>query len=207
MNNKTNGVIGITAIVLSASTIVIMAELRTDGYNHFQKAVSELGSTDAPGQWVFNVFGYILPGLLISLFSINLLKEFKKDNVSYYPFYLLVASGILMCLAGFFPVDMENRQSMSSMLHTVGSLGSGITWMICALTLWWQLKKKEGWKAVAMVTFAIPFAMIVAMLFIPDTSPGLSQRIAFTFYFLYMALLAGKLVTAGTTKKSGILSV
>ena len=43
MNNKTNGLIGVTAVVIGISNIITMAVLRTDGYNHFNKAVSELG--------------------------------------------------------------------------------------------------------------------------------------------------------------------
>ena len=48
MDNKISGLIGITAVTISTLTIIIMAELRTDAYNHFHKAVSELGSLDAP---------------------------------------------------------------------------------------------------------------------------------------------------------------
>ena len=77
MNNKTNGLIGISAVVIGTLAIIIMAELRTDDYDHFHKAVSELGSLDAPNRWVFNILGFILPRILILIFSLNLLKVFS----------------------------------------------------------------------------------------------------------------------------------
>lgn len=186
--------IGIIAVTISISTIIVMAELRIDGYNHFHKAVSELGSIDAPNKWTFNILGYILPGILISIFSLNLLKEFRSHSVKSYPFYLFFLSGLFMSLAGFFPVNMENRQSISSTIHSIGSLGGGVFWLLCAFTLWWQLKKNQSWKNTAISTSLIPFIMILAMSFISENTPGISQRIAFGANYLFILILAGKLL-------------
>lgn len=192
MSNKTNGLIGIAAVVIAVLTIVIMAELRTDGYNHFHKAVSELGSLDAPNKWVFNILGFIIPGILIAIFSFNLLKEFGSYPIKSYPFYLLLFSGLLITLAGLFPANMENRKSITTIIHLIGALGSGICWFLCALTLWWQLKKNNVWKNTSIATFLIPFIMILAMSFVPKDKPGLSQRITFIAYYLFFLILAVK---------------
>lgn len=195
MNNKTSGIIGITAVAISILTIIIMAELRTDGYSHFHKAVSELGSLDAPHKWTFNIFGYVIPGILISIFSWNLLKEFRSHFVKSYPFYLLFLTGLFLALSGAFPADMEKRQSLITIIHLIGAGGSGVFWLFAALTLWWQLKKKDNWKTVSIITFLIPFGMIIAMYFVPKNFPGLSQRIAFAAVYLYIIILAIKLLT------------
>lgn len=194
MSNKTSGLIGIIAVTISILTIIIMATLRTDGYNHFQKAVSELGSLDAPNKWTFNIFGYIIPGILISNFSLNLLKKFRSNFLKSYPFYLLFLSGSFMVLAGTFPANMENKQSLITIIHLIGAGGSGVFWLLCALTLWWQLKKNYNWKTVSIITFLIPFGMIIAMSFVSKNSPGLSQRIAFASFYLYIIILAIKLL-------------
>jgi len=192
MSNNTNGLIGIVTVFMGTLTIIVMAELRTDGYNHFHKAVSELGSIDAPNKWIFNIFGYIIPGILISIFSFNLLKEFRSYPIKSYPFYLFIFSGLFLTLAGIFPVDMENKQSISSIIHSIGSLGGGICWILCAWTLWWQLKKKHNWKTTAIFTFLIPFIMLIAMSFVSENTPGTSQRIAFAANYLFILILAGK---------------
>ena len=194
MNAKTNGLIGITAVAMGSLAIIIMAELRTDGYNHFNKAVSELGSLDAPNKWVFNVFGFILPGVLISIFSFNLLREFRSYRIKSYPFYFLAFSGILISLAGLFPADMENRKSITTLMHMIGSQGGGIFWLLGALTLWWQLKKNKIWKNTAIASFAIPFIMLFAVSFVSESTPGISQRIVFAAMYLFILILAVKQV-------------
>lgn len=194
LSNRANGLIGILAVTLSILTIIVMAAVRTDGYDHLHKAISELGSLDAPNKWVFNIFGYIVPGMLISIFSLNLLKEFRPLSVKSYPFYLFFASGLFMSLAGFFPANMEDRQSVNTIIHSVGSFGSGAFWLVCALTLWWQLKKKDGWKLVAISTFLIPFVMIIAMSMVSENTPGLAQRIAFSANYLFILIIAIKLL-------------
>lgn len=194
MNNKTNGLIGVIAVTVSILTIIIMAELRTDGYNHFHKAVSELGSIDAPNKWTFNILGYIIPGILISIFSLKLLKEFRSYSVKPYPFYLFCLSGLFLSLAGFFPANMENKQSINTIIHSIGSLGGGVFWLLCALTLWWQLKKNDDWKLIAILTFLIPFIMILAMSFVSENTPGISQRIGFIANYSFILILAGKLL-------------
>ena len=192
MTDKTNGLIGISAVVIGVSAIIIMAELRTDGYDHFHKAVSELGSLDAPDRWIFNILGFILPGILISIFSFNLLKEFRSYPIKSYPFYLFIFTGLLLTLAGLFPINMEDKKSLTSIMHSIGALGGGVFWFLCALTLWWQLKKNNIWKNTAISTFLIPFIMIVAMSFVSENTPGLSQRILFIAMYLFILILAVK---------------
>lgn len=192
---------GITAVVIGISTIIIMAELRTDGYNHFHKAVSELGSTDAPNRWVFNILGFIIPGLLISVFSFNLLKKFRKLPIKSYPFYLFILSGLLLTIAGLFPANMENRESMTTIIHYIGAGVGGLFWLLCALTLWWQLKKNNIWKNTAISTFLVPFVMILAMSFVSAETPGLSQRILFISMYLFILLLALKQLFIASNKQ------
>lgn len=191
-STKINGLVGILAVLLSLLTIIIMAELRNDGYNHFHKAISELGSMDAPNKWIFNTLAYIVPGILITIFSFNLLKEFRLISVIAYPFYLLAISGILMFFSGVFPADMENKDSIITILHTTASFGGGLCWLLCSLTLWWELKKRDGWRWIAIITFLIPFMLIIAMSFVSENKPGLSQRIGFMANYLFILVIAIK---------------
>ena len=194
MNTKTTGLFGVTAVVLGTLSIVIMAELRTDGYNHFNKAVSELGSLDAPNKWIFNILGFIIPGILISIFSFKLLKEFRSYPIKSYPFYFLILSGLFLTLAGLFPANMENRTAITTIIHQIGANGGGVFWLLSALTLWWQLKKNHVWKTTAIATFLIPFIMILAMSFVHEDTPGLGQRIVFSALYLFVFILAVKLL-------------
>lgn len=195
------GIIGISGVIISTLTIIIMAELRSDGYNHFHKAISELGSLDAPQKWIFNSLGYIIPGFLFFLFSKFLRDDFMKDDVKSYPFYFLMLAGLFQLLAGIFPLDLVNRNSTLTIFHSIGSLGSGIFWLVAALTIWWQLRKRNGWKRVAIVLFLIPFITILVVSFIPKDLPGLAQRITFSGYYLYLMILATKQIVSTPISK------
>ena len=190
--NKINGYIGLSAVIIGVLTIIIMAELRTDGYTHYHKAISELGSWDAPNKWIFNIFGYMIPGMLLSIFAFNLPKEFRSYSIKLYPFYLLAISGLFTVVAGLFPADMNDRQSISTIVHSIGSLVGAVCWLLAVLTLWWQLKKSDEWKVLAYITLLIPFAMLIAMSFVSEDTPGLSQRIGFLANYVFILILAVK---------------
>lgn len=83
-----------------------MSSMRSE-YSHLTKAISELGSVDAPNLWYWNTLGYVLPVLFISLLGVGLITRFPK--LSKIPGYALVASGLFMALSGVFPGDFENR--------------------------------------------------------------------------------------------------
>jgi len=99
-------------------------------------------------------------------------------------------------MAGIIPANKDDRSSTLSTLHTIGALGSGLAWLICALTLWWQLKKNALWKNVAKLTLLLPFVMIFAVSFVPEYYPGIAQRMLFAAYFIYILVLAIKLMAS-----------
>ncbi|MCC1485651.1 DUF998 domain-containing protein, partial [Winogradskyella immobilis] len=123
MKSKQYAVIGFLAPILFWFTYFIMANQRPE-YSFLTKGVSELGSLDAPNKWVWNFFGYILTGLLISVFSFGLYKNIAIKKSSKLPFYGLLLSGVFMTISGIFPGDFDNPQSTTMLLHTVGSFGS-----------------------------------------------------------------------------------
>ena len=145
MTNKTYAIIGISATILFWATYIIMSNLRPE-YNLFHKAVSELGSLDAPNKWIWNIFGYILTGILIAVYSFGLFKNITNGQGSKLPLISFVLSGLFMSLSGIFPGDFDNRQSTTMLLHTVGSFGSYLFFLIGAFTSPKQMKQSEYWK-------------------------------------------------------------
>ena len=61
---KFRKIIGATALATPfwfLTVYLIMSSIRPE-YSHLTKAISELGSLDAPSLWYWNVLGYIIPG-------------------------------------------------------------------------------------------------------------------------------------------------
>lgn len=86
MNNKLYASAGLFATILLWTTYFIMANQRPE-YSYLYKQISELGALDAPNKWTWNIFGYIISGILISIFSIGLYKSMAIKNSSKLPLF------------------------------------------------------------------------------------------------------------------------
>jgi hypothetical membrane protein len=191
MTGKTYAVFGISAMILFWTTYIIMSNLRPE-FNLFHKAISELGSLDAPDKWVWNILGYVLPGVLIVVFSYGLFKNISDGHGSKLPLTGFVLSGLFMSLSGLFPGDFEDRQSTTMLLHTIGSFGSYIFFLLGAFTYPKQMKESAYWKATVKPTLIFTWITIVfgAWPFIFKSYPSVGQRIVFFFYFMWIFYMA-----------------
>jgi hypothetical membrane protein len=187
MTKKTYAIFGISATVLFWTTYIIMSNLRPE-YNLYHKAVSELGSLDAPNKWTWNILGYILTGVLIAIYSFGLFKNISNAQGSKWPLIGFGFSGLFMSLSGIFPGDFNNRQSTTMLLHTVGSVGSYIFFLIGAFTYPKQMKKSEYWKKAINPTLIFTWLTIIfgAWPFIFTSFPSVGQRLVFFFYLLWI---------------------
>jgi hypothetical membrane protein len=164
-----------------------MSNLRPE-YNLYYKVVSELGSLDAPNKWTWNILGYILTGVLIAIYSFGLFKNISNGQGSKWPLIGFGFSGLFMSLSGIFPGDFNNRQSTTMLLHTVGSVGSYIFFLIGAFTYPKQMKKSEYWKKAINPTLIFTWLTIIfgAWPFIFTSFPSVGQRLVFFFYLLWI---------------------
>lgn len=194
MTNKVYGIIGMASPIVFLTTYVILSSMRPE-YSMFTKAISELGSVDAPKKWIWNSFGYILTGLLITIYALGLYKNIVIEKSSKLPLYGILLSGVFMAIAGIFPGDFNNRESSTMLLHTAGSTGSYIFFLIGAFTYPKLMNKTDYWKKAKKPTLIFTYLTIVfgAWAFIFPNIPALGQRIVFFFYFLWIFYTAIKL--------------
>lgn len=194
MSNKQYAVIGFLAPVIFWITYFTMAAQRP-GYSFLTKAISELGSVDAPNKWTWNILGYILPGICISVFSIGLYIKTRTADSGKLPFLGIFLSGVFMAISGVFPGDFDDKKSLTMLLHTIGSFGSYVFFLIGAFTLPTHLKKSSRWATtlrplMTMVWLTILFG---SWPFVFPEFPAVGQRLVFAFYFLWIALVAYRL--------------
>ena len=194
MSNKTYGVIGIVSPIIFWAAYFTMSAVRPE-YSMFTKAVSELGSVDAPHKWVWNSLGYLIPGLLIAIYSFGLYKNVVVNKSSKLPLYGILLSGAFMAMSGLFPGDFDDRQSTTMLLHSIGSFGSYIFFLIGAFTYPKLMNKNDYWKGANTPTLIFTYLTIVfgAWAFVFPNIPALGQRIVFFFYFLWIFYTAVKL--------------
>lgn len=194
MKNKGFGLLGLFAPVLFGVAYLLMASQRPE-YSFLTKAISELGSVDAPNKWYWNVFGYILPGVLISIFSIGLYKSMAQRPSSRLPLIGIFFSGLFMAISGIFPGDFDDRTSTTMILHSIGSFGCYLFFLMGAFTYPKLMRESKYWKAAIVPSLTLVWLTIVfgSWPFIFSEMPGVGQRIVFLLYFLWIAINAFKL--------------
>ncbi len=183
MNNKHFAVAGLLAPILLWTTYFIMASQRPE-YSFLYKAISELGSVDAPNKWMWNIFGYIIPGLLISFYSIGLYKSVATEKSSKLPLLGIFLSGFFMTISGIFPADMDNRSSATTLLHMVGSYGSYVFFLLGAFSYPKLMKRKEYWKNSSLPLLIFVWLTIVCWLLVFDIPEYSFRRTANCLFLL-----------------------
>src|SRR5690606_30704317 len=133
MTNRDYAVLGLLSPILLGTTYFIMANQRPE-YSFLYKLVSELGSLDAPNKWTWNILGYIIPGILISIYSIGLYKSMATEKSSKLPLIGVFLTGFFLMFSGVFPADLDNRSSTTTILHMIGSYGSYLFFLIGTFT-------------------------------------------------------------------------
>lgn len=187
-SNRTIGLLALGVPFWFLGVYLVMSGIRPE-YSHLTKAISELGSMDAPNRWVWNVCGYILPGMLIALLGVGLARQLRGERGIRLATAGLVASGVLMGLSGVFPGDFEDRTSLTMLMHTVGSLGSFVGFLVCGFALPRVLRRVPGWKVYAWPSLILVLLSIVTGLLRSGEAPGLGQRLGFACFFLWVGLI------------------
>src|SRR6266850_3851082 len=180
--NRQIGILAMVVPVWFTAVYLILAGLRPE-YSHLTKAISELGSVDAPRAWVWNLLGYVLPGAIVSLLGLGIGKHFASEAGIRTPSWALIASGLLMALSGIFQGDFENRASFTMVMHAAGSLGSFAAFLVCGFALPRVLWRFVQWRPLAWPALALVLGSIASGFLRVGEAPGLGQRLGFGCFF------------------------
>lgn len=186
--NRKIGLLAMFSPLLFAAVYLTMSSMRPE-YSHLTKAISELGSLDAPRAWAWNIFGYMIPGLLVALLGLGIRNRFATTRGALLPAVALVASGLFMTLSGVFPGDFDNRTSTTMIVHTVGSLGCFVAFLVAAFSLPRIMRQAREWRPLVWPSLALAFTSILTGFLRSGNAPGLGQRLGFACFFLWVALI------------------
>lgn len=187
MTKKTYAFLGIFTPVFFWCTYFIMANARPE-YSFKYKAVSELGSLDAPNYLIWNILGYILPGIILAIYSFGLYKNISTPASSKLPLIGFIGSFLFLSLSGIFPANMDDRSSTTTVIHLVGAFGSYIFFLLGAFTYPRLMKKSTYWKKAIKPTliFTVITLIFGNWYFVFPHMPAVGQRFVFFFYLLWV---------------------
>lgn len=184
--SKLSGLVAVITPFWFIAVYLTMSSMRPE-YSHATKAISELGSVDAPNLWYWNVLGFMVTGLFISLLGIGLATRFLGR--SKVPGVALVASGLLMVMAGAFPADLENRTSLTTVMHAVGSLGSFAAFLVAGF--WYPVRflRMPTWRATGWLALLAVILSIASGFLRSGDAPGLGQKLGFAAFLAWVFLV------------------
>ena len=184
---------GPIAAALFAACLIGFAAARPD-YSHATKAVSELGAVGAPNATLFNVYGFLLPGILVAVLGLVLHRLIRDPKRSPVGPALLIVSGLSIVGAGLMPVDMDNLRGFLSLGHMLMVQASGLAFALALFVLGFRMLGDERWRRFGRVTpwfvlfLLANIAWQTAWLSTGAVMPGWGQRIGFFGYFSWVAL-------------------
>jgi hypothetical membrane protein len=199
-NTRVVGFLGIAACVVFWAASFVLGALRPS-YSHSLNTISELGARGTPNATLWNVLGFIVPGLLLALVggviahSIGREKSLSRTLSG----LLLVLSGLAIAGQGVIPAQMTNGvadvTSPYTRGHFVSSLVSGAAWAIGVLLLTGPMKRSPEWRGLRVVSIVLVLLALVASFALRGALPdGLAQRLGNAIFCTWFVLTSLKLI-------------
>lgn len=167
----------------------------SSGFSHRSHPLAWLGASGMPDATVFNLAGFVLPGLLaaVALWSVRSALPAHARWHARIGAQLTMLSALAFAAQGLLPLDLEDPDGAANAAH-------GLAW-----TLWWLVfavgglalglgsrrasALRPGFAAAAVVAaIAIPALALLAPIWWPN---AFAQRAAFVLWFVWVAWAAG----------------
>ena len=179
---------------------VWLAGLR-EGYAPALHSVGDLGAVDAPHALLFNLAGFIVPGLLLLVFALALERAMGRDGAGRggrLGTGLLMISALAFAAQGLFAFDPNELDGADSQRHASALAFALLGLMAGAMFVAASVRRLPGWRVVATFGPALA-AVLLAFLVQPPQAwlpmlegrVGHAQRLVLGVYFLWFVLASG----------------
>ena len=199
-NPRVSGFLGIAACVEFWGASFVLGALRPS-YSHSVNTISELGARGTPNATMWNIVGFIVPGLLFALAggAIALSIGREKSVLRTLSSVLLVLSGLAIAGQGAIPAVMTNGAaditSPYTRGHFISSLVSAAAWAIGVLLLGGPMKRSPEWRSFRIVSIVLVLLALVASVALRGALPdGLAQRLGNAVFSTWFVLTSLKLM-------------
>ncbi len=179
--------------------LIVLAAIRP-GYNSLTQYGSELGESGAPNSEITSIIFFIC-GVLLIAFSLALYKGIQKAKGSWIGPLLVAIFGIFDSIgSAIFPCDPGCvGQTFTGMMHLVVSLIGMSAMALAPFFVRRSLKNDERWQGYQTFSLIIGIlALVMIGVFIVSSATeiliGLTQRIMFSLYLIWIFVFAVKLL-------------
>jgi hypothetical membrane protein len=175
-------------------------------FSHITDPISKLGSRGQPGASVWNLLGFILPGVVIVGLGLRIRQAFPGRLTAALAGVSLAISGSLVVAAGLFPGDPLNPAAMTNLVHVLSGWVSLSAFLVAGVITPWVLWSRSGRSWISVGPFSIVFGSLAYQLW-GGPQWWLSQRIGFAAYFLWVALIGSAMTfpaVVGPTRTAAV---
>ncbi len=200
INSRIAGILGIAGCGVFWAGMFILGSLR-DSYSQSVNDISELGAIGTANAVVWNLVGFIVPGLCLAVAgrAIAGTIDTSRRGSGRVAAWLLPLFGLGAAGQGLFPALMANGvpviTSWHTRVHLIISLISGLAWMIGVLCLIAPMRRNSEWSRWYLVNIAAVFLAIAGSFGrgggLPD---GLVQRVVDAVGFAWFVIMSIKLI-------------
>lgn len=162
------------------------------------RMLAAFGSAGSTFARCWNVFGFILPGLLIAGFALALEGPMRRAGArrgGRIGSTLLMLSGLFFAAQGVLPYDSAEPDARTSQLHVVALSLSLIAFLPAAAFVAASLRKDAAWTWLCRLGTLFACVLLLGLVLPPGDwpsllrdKPGLVQRIMMAAYFGWIAL-------------------
>ena len=189
---------GIAAPVLWLSAFVYIGSLHPN-YNYYRQYISELAARGAPTQFLMQVAGFLLPGLMVAAFGV-LVGLSAHTRLAGIGAALLIVSGIARVAAGVFPLDpccTPTAPSFGQGMHNAVGTASVLA-MGAAVLVWCAVAERTfttrahwfRWYSLATFVAATTLPWWLIRFGSDPANVGLFQRASFGVLNLWLFVFA-----------------
>lgn len=176
--------------VLGAGIFGARAAAQANGFSHRTYPLAWLGADGVSGAVWFNLFGFLLPGLLAAIALWPLRAALPQDArwAARIGAQLVMLSAFAFAAQGALPLDLEDPDGVASGLHALAWTAWCLAFCSGALTLAWGLRSRQPRPRIivmcALAGIAVPLLAFAAPLWLPS---AFAQRVAFLLWFGWVA--------------------
>jgi hypothetical membrane protein len=189
---------GIAAPMLWVAAVVYIGGLRPE-YSHYRQYISELAARGTPTQYLMQVAGFLLPGLMVVAFGL-LVGLSAHTKLAAASAALLIVSGIARITAGVFPLDpccAPIAPSFSHRMHNAAGSVFVLT-IVAAVLIWCAVTERTfrthahwfRWYSLATFVTAITLPWWLIRFGADPANVGLFQRASFVVLNLWVLVFA-----------------
>ncbi|HHW4679537.1 MAG TPA: DUF998 domain-containing protein [Xylella sp.] len=183
---------GTMAAIMFTASVTCFA-LALPEYRHMLHPVALLGAQGMPHAHLFNVFGFLIPGVLAAILATCLMTRHTK-HASWslrIGMQLVMLSGLAFAAMGLLPLDLAELEGRATQYHATAWLLWVIAFSSATFLFTTSLLARQAFKPLMWATF-IAGCIVVVSSFGPagHSHPALAQRIGFSAWIIWL-MLAG----------------